>query len=124
MKRPAVKRRASRAPAPSTTYRLIYAAVRKIPRGRVATYGDIARVARMPGQARLVGYALHATPEGIRIPWHRVVNAQGRISLGRGIAGGELPQRFRLECEGVAFDPNGRISLETYRWNLRAGRRK
>ena len=124
MKRPAGKRRASRAPALSTTYRLIYAAVRRIPRGRVATYGDVALVARMPGQARLVGYALHATPDGIRIPWHRVVNAQGGISLGRGVAGGELPQRFRLEREGVAFDPNGRIPLETYRWNPWARRRK
>lgn len=124
MKRPAGKRRATGPPALSKTYRLIYAAVRRIPRGRVATYGDIAGVARMPGHARLVGYALHATPDGIRIPWHRVVNAQGRISLGRGIAGGELPQRFRLEREGVRFDPNGRIPLETYRWNLRARRRK
>ncbi|HEU4724500.1 MAG TPA: methylated-DNA--[protein]-cysteine S-methyltransferase [Candidatus Eisenbacteria bacterium] len=119
MSPPARKSRPARAPALSLTYRRIYAAVRKIPRGRVATYGDIARLAGMPRQPRLVGYALHATPAGVRIPWHRVVNAQGRISTGRGVAGGELPQRFRLEREGVAFGPNGRIPLDVYRWTPR-----
>jgi len=97
-------------------YERIYAVVRRIPRGRVATYGDVARLARLPGHARLVGYALHAAPEGARLPWHRVVNAQGKISLGRGAVGGDLPQRFRLEREGVAFDQAGRLSLATYRW--------
>jgi methylated-DNA-protein-cysteine methyltransferase-like protein len=94
--------------------------VRRIPRGRVATYGDIAALAGLGGHARQVGYALHALPEHLRVPWHRVVNAQGRISTGRGVAGGELPQRFRLEKEGVRFDPNGRIPLAKYRWGRRA----
>lgn len=123
MRGPARKPRARSARAPvhalSPTYRRIYAAVRRIPRGRVATYGDVARLAGMPRQPRLVGYALHATPEGVRIPWHRVVNAQGKISTGRGVAGGELPQRFRLEREGIVFGPNGGIPLETYRWKPR-----
>ncbi|MEK7314685.1 MAG: methylated-DNA--[protein]-cysteine S-methyltransferase [Candidatus Eisenbacteria bacterium] len=114
---PARKAPRARKPVLSKTYQRIYAAVRRIPRGRVATYGDVARLAGMPRQPRLVGYALHATPEGIRLPWHRVVNAQGRISLGRGVAGGELPQRFRLEREGVEFGPNGRIPLDSYRWD-------
>ena len=99
-----------------SSYERIYAVVRRIPPGRVATYGDVARLAGLPRQARLVGYALHAAPEGARLPWHRVVNAQGRLSLGRGVSGGELPQRFRLEKEGVVFDQSGRLSLETYRW--------
>ena len=118
--KPKPKPEPARRPALSLTYRRIYAAVRRIPRGRVATYGDIALVAGLPRQPRLVGDALHATPEGVRIPWHRVVNAQGRLSLGRGIAGGELPQRFRLEKEGVEFGPNGRIPLDIYRWRWRS----
>ena len=104
-----------KAPAPSK-YEWIYAVVRRIPRGRVATYGDVARIARLPRPPRLVGYALHAAPDSARLPWHRVVNAQGRISLGRGVTGGELPQRFRLEREGVVFDQTGRIPLAKYRW--------
>jgi len=112
-------------PAKRTTHQRIHAAVRRIPRGRVATYGDVARLAGLPGQARLVGYALHAAPPGSRLPWHRVVNAQGRISLGRGVPGGDLEQRFRLEREGVVFDANGRIALSRWRWSPRApGRNK
>jgi methylated-DNA-protein-cysteine methyltransferase-like protein len=103
-------------PKRPSRYERIYAVVRKIPRGRVATYGDVAHMAGLPRQPRLVGYALHAAPEGARLPWHRVVNAQGRLSLGRGIAGGELPQRFRLEREGVVFNSTGRLSLDAYRW--------
>ena len=106
----------ARAVGAPTRYERIYRAVRRIPRGRVATYGDIARQAGLDGQPRLVGYALHAAPPGARLPWHRVVNAQGRLSLGRGIPGGDLEQRFRLEREGIVFDANGRIRLERYRW--------
>jgi methylated-DNA-protein-cysteine methyltransferase-like protein len=99
--------------------------IRRIPRGRVATYGDIARLAGLPRHPRLVGYALHAAPPGARLPWHRVINAQGRISLGRGVLGGDLTQRFRLEAEGVFFGANGRIPLARFRWNpsARPGRR-
>jgi methylated-DNA-protein-cysteine methyltransferase related protein len=97
------------------TYRRIYAAVRRIPRGRVATYGQIATVARMPGCARLVGYALSALPSGTTVPWHRVINAQGRLSLDRTIAGGGIVQRQRLEAEGIQF-AGRRVPLDRYRW--------
>src|SRR5436853_7228935 len=66
---------------PSTTHDRIYAVVRRIPRGRVATYGGVARLAGLPGQARLVGYALHALRTGSVLPWHRVTNARGHGSL-------------------------------------------
>jgi methylated-DNA-protein-cysteine methyltransferase related protein len=98
------------------THGRIHAVVRRVPRGRVTTYGDVAALAGMPGQARLVGYALHALPAHTTVPWHRVVNAQGGISVGRAHPGGELVQRQRLEAEGVAFQPSGRLDLKRYRW--------
>lgn len=98
------------------TYERIWAVVRRIPRGRVATYGQVATLAGFPRQPRLAGYALHTLPEGSGVPWHRVVNAQGRIRTGRGEPGGDLPQRFRLEEEGVEFDWRGRIPLERFGW--------
>ncbi|HSQ60298.1 MAG TPA: MGMT family protein [Acidobacteriota bacterium] len=101
-------------------YERIYAAVKRIPRGRVSTYGDIAALAGLPGHARQVGYALHALRDASRVPWHRVVNAQGGISTGRGVAGGQIPQRFRLEKEGIRFGANGRIPLARYRWPARS----
>lgn len=101
---------------PLSRYERIYAVVRRIPRGRVATYGQVAALAGLPRQARLVGYALHALPEHSGLPWHRVINAQGRISLGRGQPGGDLAQRFRLEAEGVRLDPRGLVPLERFRW--------
>jgi len=91
----------------------IYAVVSRIPRGRVATYGQIARLAGMPGQARLVGYALHAVPKGRSIPWQRVVNAQGAISLP---ADHGSRQRRLLEREGIRFDSRGRIPLASFQW--------
>src|SRR4051812_45031850 len=72
--------------------------VSKIPRGRVATYGQVARLAGLSRQARLVGYALHALPRNTRVPWHRVVNSQGTISVRRG---SEIRQRQLLEDEGI-----------------------
>ena len=97
------------------THARIYAAVRRIPRGRVATYGQIAALAGLRGQARLVGYALHALPAGSRVPWQRVINAQGMVSVRRSGAGSELGQRL-LEREGLRFDQRGRVSLERYQW--------
>lgn len=102
----------------ASSYDRIYSAVRKIPPGRVATYGQVAAAAGLPGHARLVGYALHALGEGAAIPWHRVINARGRISLGRR-NGADITQRLRLEREGVQFDSSGRISLRTYGWLFR-----
>ncbi|HEX5521528.1 MAG TPA: MGMT family protein [Longimicrobiaceae bacterium] len=103
-------------PEPSQSHNRIYDVVRRIPRGRVLTYGDVAALAGLPGHARLVGYALHALPAHSTVPWQRVINARGAISMGRAYPGGELVQRQRLEAEGVAFDANGRTSLERYRW--------
>lgn len=98
--------------------------IRAIPKGRVATYGQIATLAGYPGHARQVGYALHALPEGSRVPWHRVINARGALSLGRGVPGGELGQRFRLEAEGVEFRRDGRISLARFGWQPRRAARR
>jgi methylated-DNA-protein-cysteine methyltransferase-like protein len=94
----------------------IYDVVRSIPAGRVLTYGDVAVLAGRIGQARLVGYALHALPSYTAVPWHRVVNASGGISVGRAVPGGQLIQRQLLEAEGVEFLPNGRLPLARYRW--------
>lgn len=98
------------------SHNAIYDTVRRIPRGRVLTYGDVAALAGLPGHARLVGYALHALAEGSTVPWHRVINARGGISTGRALPGGELVQRFLLEGEGVEFDARGRTSLKRFRW--------
>lgn len=93
---------------------LIRATVKKIPRGRVATYGQIAREAGFPKQPRLTGYALHHTPPGARLPWHRVINAQGKISFPPGSEAYETQKRL-LEEEGVLF-LRGRVDLSRYQW--------
>jgi methylated-DNA-protein-cysteine methyltransferase related protein len=103
----------------SAAYEKIYAAVRRIPRGRVATYGQIAAIAGFPGHARQVGYALHALHASTAVPWQRVVNAAGRISL-RPMDGG-ISQRLLLEKEGVRF-AGDRIPLKRYAW--KPGRRR
>jgi len=95
----------------------IYRVVRRIPRGRVATYGQIAELAQASGP-RQVGYALHALPEAHDVPWHRVVNARGTISLRSGL-GGEAHQHALLKAEAVEFDANGRIDLDRFRWKKR-----
>ena len=89
--------------------------VRRIPRGRVATYGQVAELAGLPGHARQVGYALHALRGESALPWHRVVNAAGAVSL-RSVPGFELEQRLRLEAEGVTFNARGRVPLARFRW--------
>lgn len=103
------------------SYDRIYAIVRRIPRGRVATYGQVATLAGLPGHARQVGYALHALSEGSGVPWHRVINAQGRVSP-RAAPGWDDVQRQLLEREGVVLGHSDRISLERYRWNPRTRR--
>jgi len=102
-----------------SSYPRIYAVVRRIPRGRVATYGQIAVLAGVPGQARLVGYALNAVPDSSTVPWHRVINAQGRISTRRSEPGGGITQRMLLEREGVRFNAAGRTDLDRFRWTPR-----
>ena len=98
------------------SYQRIYAVVSRIPRGRVATYGQVARLAGLAGQARLVGYALSALETGSRIPWHRVVNAAGQISLRQEGGPAARLQRALLERERVRFNAAGRLSLERFRW--------
>src|ERR1700741_444412 len=102
-----------------TAYQRIYAAVRRIPRGRVATYGQIAGLAGLEGRARQVGYALHVAPPGL--PWHRVINAQGCISARTSSDWGELQRRL-LEAEGIEFDRDGCVDLHVFRWRTRAGK--
>jgi methylated-DNA-protein-cysteine methyltransferase-like protein len=110
------------AAAPRTGYRRIYEVVRRIPRGRVATYGQVAALAGLPHAPRVAGYALHALPQGSPIPWHRVVGAGGRLSLARLSPDGATTQRLRLEREGVRFDGRGRVDLEASGWKPRRGR--
>jgi len=100
------------ADAPSS-YERIYRAVRRVPEGRVATYGEIARRAGLPGRARQVGYALHALPGGSDVPWQRVVNARGEVSA-RAAPEADRLQRALLESEGIVFDPRGRVDLARF----------
>jgi methylated-DNA-protein-cysteine methyltransferase related protein len=104
-----------------SSYPAIYAVVRRIPPGRVATYGQVAALAGVAGQARLVGYALNALADTSSLPWHRVINAQGRVSPRAGEPGGSVLQRIRLEREGIEFDARGRVSLERFGWRPRGG---
>ncbi len=99
-------------------HELIWGVVRKIPRGRVATYGQIAELAGMEGHARQVGYALHNLPSRSSVPWHRVINAKGEISPRSAGDSHEL-QRILLEAEGVVVDLRGRIDLQEFRWDSR-----
>ena len=99
----------------------IWQVVAAIPRGCVSTYGEIAHRAGLPGAARRVGTALRALPPDTRIPWHRVINAGGRISLPRGSDSQRL-QRQRLEAEGVEFKLNGSIDLRRFGWQTPAQR--
>lgn len=102
-------------------YGPIYAVVRRIPKGRVATYGQVAAFAGRPGRARQVGYAMHALPEGSGVPWQRVINASGRISF-HPDSMEHAVQRALLEAEGVAFGPGGSISLERFGWKPRGAK--
>ena len=105
-------------PTAGGSYERIYRAVRKVPRGKVTTYGAIARMAGLPRQARLVGYALSALGSSSTLPWHRIINAQGRLSLERAGRASGLTQRIRLEREGVKVDAGGRVSLKRFGWGL------
>ena len=92
--------------------------VERVPRGQVVTYGQVARMLGRPGAARMVGWALHRTPEGRDIPWQRVINAQGGLSP-RGLGFEVEVQRRLLELEGVKFDDRGRLDLERHAWDGR-----
>ena len=89
----------------------VHEIVRQIPAGKVVTYGQIAFWLGWIHGARTVGWAMRVAPAGSPIPWHRVVNAKGRISIAE-----DDEQRVRLEAEGVIFDPTGRIDLKNFQW--------
>jgi len=101
----------------ASAFGAVFAIVRRIPRGRVMTYGQIATLLENRLSPRAVGWALHGCPEDV--PWQRVVNAQGACSTDRlpDIPGGL--QRSLLEGEGVAFRENGTLELESYRFTPR-----
>lgn len=100
-----------------SAYETIYAIVRKIPPGQVATYGQIADLANLPGRARLVGYALYRIAPDSDIPWHRVINAKGEISESPVRYGSDHLQRVLLEAEGIEFSAAGKIQLRRYLWS-------
>ena len=97
-----------------SSYTRIYEWVSRVPKGKVATYGQIAGLAGRCS-ARQVGYAMAALPGDSGIPWHRIINSQGRISLRTGSEGHRL-QRILLEAEGIVFSADDRIDLVEYRW--------
>jgi len=91
----------------------VYEIVRRIPRGRVMTYGQLAEILGEGYTPRTVGFVMHGSNE--KIPWHRVINAQGACSTGRVVLPHDKQQRM-LEAEGIKFDERGRCDLETYVW--------
>lgn len=93
----------------------VYEVVKQIPVGKVATYGQIARMVGQPRKAKIVGWALHSNPQPGIIPCHRVVNRNGELS-GAFAFGGSHAQRELLEAEGIIFDESGTISLQEYLW--------
>ena len=99
-----------------STYHHIYEIVRQIPYDKVATYGQVADLANLSGQARLVGYALYRVTPDSNVPWHRVVNAKGQVSESPFRNGTDDLQRSLLEQEGIEFSPEGKIRLSIYQW--------
>jgi methylated-DNA-protein-cysteine methyltransferase-like protein len=97
-------------------YDRIYATVKQIPPGKVATYGQIADLSGLYGKPRLVGYALFRVDLSDDVPWHRVINAQGEISYSSHRRGGDYLQKILLEKEGIEFKSNSKIDLNRYRW--------
>jgi methylated-DNA-protein-cysteine methyltransferase-like protein len=93
----------------------VYDAVKKIPKGKVATYGQIALLSGSPRAARIVGWALHNNPEPGVIPCHRVVNRRGRLAPTFAFGGAEIQQKM-LEAEGVFLNSDGFVDLAAYLW--------
>lgn len=103
-----------------SAYDAIYGIVRQIPPGKVATYGQVAELANLAGQARLVGYALYRVTNSLEVPWHRVINARGEISESPFRHGDDHLQRALLEQEGILFSASGTIDLRQHRWRPEA----
>jgi methylated-DNA-protein-cysteine methyltransferase-like protein len=101
----------------SNLFNQFYEIIFKIPKGKVATYGQVAILAGQPYSARMVGWALHSLPANTQLPWHRVINAQGKSSLAE--ASQRQLQQALLETEGILFDENGRVDLEKFQWDGR-----
>ena len=118
--RPAVKTSKDRKEGFEKVFERIYRMVLRIPRGRVMTYGQIARILDERFSPRLVGWAMHATPHDERnIPWHRVINSRGGVSTGKVIPHEPELQRLLLEAEGIKFDQRGSCDLAAYQWSPR-----
>ncbi len=113
-------------PDPQAFNRMVYDIVKQIPHGKVSTYGQVASMIPPPEGveppqyerlgSRWVGAAMHQTPSGQNIPWHRVINSKGMISLPEG-SPSALEQRARLEAEGVGFDEKGRVDFNAVGWD-------
>lgn len=101
----------------------VYVAVAQIPSGKVATYGQIARICGKPRASQAVGFALHANPRPGEIPCHRVVNRFGRVAPAFAF-GGPLAQKKLLEAENVEFDSENNVILEKYLWDGYVGEYK
>jgi len=99
---------------------MVYDIVAKIPPGRVTSYGQIAALLDEPRAARTVGWAMHSIPDGIELPWHRVINAQGKITFNKHGQGASL-QRALLESEGIVFNLKGRVDMSKYQWQPQEG---
>jgi len=99
--------------APDSFRQRVFQIIAAIPMGSITTYGEVARLAGSPRAARQVGGILSRLPEGSKLPWHRVLNRHGGISLP---GDGFLRQRIALEAEGIEIDNQGNVNLERYRW--------
>jgi len=114
------RRKSLTPPARPDFRRLVYAVVARVPKGRVATYGQVALLAGRPRAARLVGWIAHSGPA--HVPWQRVVNRLG--GLARGYTGGRHGHRIELERDGVAVRQDGTVDLAQYQWHPRGKLRR
>jgi methylated-DNA-protein-cysteine methyltransferase-like protein len=99
----------------SSFFERVYEVVRQVPEGKVVSYGQVAAMLGAPHAARTVGWALHALPADSDVPWHRVINARGRISTSCQEHDASVQQQM-LEAEGVVFDARGYVNLKRFRW--------
>jgi methylated-DNA-protein-cysteine methyltransferase-like protein len=102
---------------PSTAYQEVYKVVRRIPSGRVATYGQVAKLLPKRWSPALVGWALHALPQDSDVPWFRVVDSQGRLGTRRLPGDSSRIQELLLADEGIPLDGEGRLDLAAFQWD-------